>query len=101
MTIKAPEYRWPEIKEMLDDIQHENRCYSRVQALIKCGDELLADHARLVKIIYNWHEKHTSMSYAIKQHIKDFPEPYEHLLEHGDILTWLTDLKKIVVCDKQ
>lgn len=85
MTRKAPEYRWPEIKAMLEDIQPENRCYSRVQALIRCGDELLTDHARLVEIIYNWHEKHTSMSYALKQHIKAFPDDMV-LLKHGDVL---------------
>ena len=97
---KHATYRWPEIKEMLEDIQPENKCYSRVQALIQCGNEILVDHARLSDIIYRWHEKHTTMSYALKQHIKTFPDEMV-LLEHGDILTWLENLKKIVVCDKQ
>lgn len=67
MTKKVASYRWPEIKEMLEAIQPENKCYSRVQALIRCGDELLEDHARLVKIIYDWHETHTTMSYKLKE----------------------------------
>jgi len=64
---KAPEYRWPEVKAMLDDISPENTHYSRVQALIRCGDDLLADHARLVKIIYRWHGKYTELSQKVKE----------------------------------
>ena len=68
-------YRWPEIKEMLEDIQPENKCYSRVQALIKCGDEILVDHARLVDIIKNWHRTHTTLLTELKAWIKEAPGP--------------------------
>lgn len=93
---KHATYRWAEVKEMLEDIQPENKCYSRVQALIRCGDEILVDHARLTVIVRRWHGRHTSMTYALKQHSKEFPDDMV-LLEHGDVLTWLEDLQKIVV----
>lgn len=63
---KHATYRWAEIKAMLDDIQPENKCYSRVQALIRCGDEVLEDHKRLCGIIYNWHEAYTTLSQKVK-----------------------------------
>lgn len=67
ITIKeAPEYRWDAVKSMLDDIPPENTHYSRVQALIRCGDELLQDHSRLTRIIYRWHERHISMLNKLK-----------------------------------
>ena len=46
--------------------QPENTHYSRVQALIRCGDDLLLDHNRLTRIIHRWHERHTSMLNKLK-----------------------------------
>ena len=70
------------------------------------NDETTEEYVkRLEDIVKNWHKRHTSMSYKLKQHIKARPkkipawnptEDYDGYYIISDIDDWFEQLKIIV-----